>query len=398
MGFGVAGWAKNEDQAAPVVNLISLPMTFLSGVFFPREAMPDVLQRITDFLPLTYLADALRKITNDGAGVADISQDLLGSTVWAVISVPHRAPPLQVGVDLGRWLPPSSRTMATYSAAVRGQAWRSLNRAAFRAISARLAGSRPSSTIAAASASTSLAGTKPDHRTVEVLLDDRGAADDGRNAERDVLHELGRQDPVGEDVASVGDDRGVRPPQQGRQLLGWQPFGRELHVVGEAELRGQPRQRVRKVAVAVDDQAQRELLPGERQGPERDVQAVPLGERAVVHERERTVRARRRDRRAVDRRSGRFIRTLSLSVGTPRVSSVRRQVSVTVITRSANDAASFSCQAISRTGSDDRDRPTGSRRTPASGRRSRITFTPASFSSRAEKTRKSGRVWTWTVR
>ena len=45
-----------------------------------------VLQRITDFLPLTYLADALRKITNDGAGVADISQDLLGLTVWAVIA------------------------------------------------------------------------------------------------------------------------------------------------------------------------------------------------------------------------------------------------------------------------------------------------------------------------
>jgi len=86
MGFGVAGWAKNEDQAAPVANLISLPMTFLSGVFFPREAMPDVLQRITDFLPLTYLADALRKITNDGAGVADISTDLLGLTVWAVIA------------------------------------------------------------------------------------------------------------------------------------------------------------------------------------------------------------------------------------------------------------------------------------------------------------------------
>jgi ABC-2 type transport system permease protein len=96
MGFGVAGWAKNEDQAAPVANLISLPMTFLSGVFFPREAMPDVLQRITDFLPLTYLANALRAITNEGAGVADISQDLLGMAVWAVIS-------FVIAVRLFRW-------------------------------------------------------------------------------------------------------------------------------------------------------------------------------------------------------------------------------------------------------------------------------------------------------
>jgi ABC-2 type transport system permease protein len=96
MGFGVAGWAKNEDQAAPVANLISLPMTFLSGVFFPREAMPDVLQRITDFLPLTYLANALRAITNEGAGVTDISQDLLGMAVWAVIS-------FVIAVRLFRW-------------------------------------------------------------------------------------------------------------------------------------------------------------------------------------------------------------------------------------------------------------------------------------------------------
>jgi ABC-2 type transport system permease protein len=86
MGFGVAGWAKNEDQAAPVANLISLPMTFLSGVFFPRDAMPDLLQRITEFLPLTYLSDALRRIANDGAGIGDIGPDLLGLAVWAVIS------------------------------------------------------------------------------------------------------------------------------------------------------------------------------------------------------------------------------------------------------------------------------------------------------------------------
>ena len=86
MGFGVAGWAKNEDQAAPVANLLSLPMTFLSGVFFPRDAMPDLLQRITEFLPLTYLSDALRKIANDGAGIGDIGGDLLGLVVWAVIA------------------------------------------------------------------------------------------------------------------------------------------------------------------------------------------------------------------------------------------------------------------------------------------------------------------------
>jgi ABC-2 type transport system permease protein len=86
MGFGVAGWAKNENQAAPVANLIALPMMFLSGSFFPREAMPEFLQTVTRFLPLTYLNDALRAVINDGAGLDVIGTDLIGLAVWAVIS------------------------------------------------------------------------------------------------------------------------------------------------------------------------------------------------------------------------------------------------------------------------------------------------------------------------
>jgi ABC-2 type transport system permease protein len=86
MGFGIAGWAKNEDQAAPVANLVSLPMLFLSGVFFPREAMPDVLRSITGFMPLTYVNEALRSVMNEGAALVDLGPQLLGMGVWAVIS------------------------------------------------------------------------------------------------------------------------------------------------------------------------------------------------------------------------------------------------------------------------------------------------------------------------
>lgn len=86
VGFSVAGWAKNEDQAAPVANLISLPMMFLSGTFFPRDAMPEALRTVTEYMPLTYLNHALRTIANEGAGLAEIGGDLLGMAVWAVIT------------------------------------------------------------------------------------------------------------------------------------------------------------------------------------------------------------------------------------------------------------------------------------------------------------------------
>jgi len=86
VGFAIAGWAKNEDQAAPVANLISLPMMFLSGVFFPRDAMPDFLANVTQFMPLTYVNQALRAVVNEGAGLASLGPELLGMGVWAVIT------------------------------------------------------------------------------------------------------------------------------------------------------------------------------------------------------------------------------------------------------------------------------------------------------------------------
>jgi ABC-2 type transport system permease protein len=86
IGFSIAGWAKNEDQAAPVANLISLPMMFLSGVFFPRDAMPDFLANITQFMPLTYVNEALRAVVNDGAKLPSLGPQLLGMGIWAAIT------------------------------------------------------------------------------------------------------------------------------------------------------------------------------------------------------------------------------------------------------------------------------------------------------------------------
>lgn len=87
IGFAIAGYSKDENQAAPITNLISLPMLFLSGVFFPRSAMPDILKHITDYLPLTYLADALRQIANNGAGFSSTRTDLIGLIIWAIIAM-----------------------------------------------------------------------------------------------------------------------------------------------------------------------------------------------------------------------------------------------------------------------------------------------------------------------
>lgn len=86
MGFAVSGWARTEQQAAPLANIVSLPMMFLSGVFFSRDVLPGILQRITDYLPLTYLVEAIRGMTVEGDTVLMQWPNFLGLAVWLVVA------------------------------------------------------------------------------------------------------------------------------------------------------------------------------------------------------------------------------------------------------------------------------------------------------------------------
>lgn len=85
LGLSIGGWAKNERQAAPLSNIIVFPMMFLSGTFFPRFLMPEWLQNISGFLPLTPVIDGIRLIVTEGAHYVDILPQLGIMAVWLVI-------------------------------------------------------------------------------------------------------------------------------------------------------------------------------------------------------------------------------------------------------------------------------------------------------------------------
>ncbi len=86
-GFGLAigGWAKNENQSAPLSNLVAFPMMFLSGVFFPTFLMPQWLQGITQFLPLTPIVEGIRLITTESASLLSLGPQLAVIAVWTVV-------------------------------------------------------------------------------------------------------------------------------------------------------------------------------------------------------------------------------------------------------------------------------------------------------------------------
>lgn len=57
MGVGLSGLIRSGEGSSAVVNLIVLPMAFLTGAFGPTHHYPHFLRIIGDVLPLKYLVD-----------------------------------------------------------------------------------------------------------------------------------------------------------------------------------------------------------------------------------------------------------------------------------------------------------------------------------------------------
>lgn len=87
VGFGmmISATSKTQEDYIQIVMPIAMPMMFICGVFFPKETMPWILQKISYLLPLTYSNDAVRAIMLQGAGIEVIAFDLVVLLVFTVI-------------------------------------------------------------------------------------------------------------------------------------------------------------------------------------------------------------------------------------------------------------------------------------------------------------------------
>lgn len=85
IGLAIGGWAKNERQSAPLANIVVFPMMFLSGTFFPRYIMPEWLQHVTSYIPLTPVIDGIRLIATEGKHITDLGPQLGLIGLWLVV-------------------------------------------------------------------------------------------------------------------------------------------------------------------------------------------------------------------------------------------------------------------------------------------------------------------------
>jgi ABC-2 type transport system permease protein len=85
LGVVLTSFAKDQETAVMMMTTIMFPMMFLSGVFFPIQQMPWFMKGISKFLPLTYVADSLRKVMVLGADIPAISTELSILIIFGVV-------------------------------------------------------------------------------------------------------------------------------------------------------------------------------------------------------------------------------------------------------------------------------------------------------------------------
>ena len=84
LGFGVASLIRSAEGSSAVVNLIVLPMAFLSGSFGPTSSYPELLQRVADVLPLTYLIDLIENAYLHGETMSSDPTAVAVLVAWGV--------------------------------------------------------------------------------------------------------------------------------------------------------------------------------------------------------------------------------------------------------------------------------------------------------------------------
>jgi len=96
IGLLIAARTASEEFAGGILNLISWPMMFLSGVWFSLEGIHPWFQKLALIFPLTHLISGARAIMLDGAGFLEILPYLVSLTIMSLVL-------LAIGALTFRW-------------------------------------------------------------------------------------------------------------------------------------------------------------------------------------------------------------------------------------------------------------------------------------------------------
>ena len=89
IGLGIlfTSIAGDQKNSIMLINILIFPMMFLSGIMFPIQQMPWFMQWLSELIPVTYAADAMRKVMILNAGLQDVLPQIAILAVFGIITM-----------------------------------------------------------------------------------------------------------------------------------------------------------------------------------------------------------------------------------------------------------------------------------------------------------------------
>ena len=96
LGLIIAAVVNSSQEANILIQLIYMPMLFLSGATFPLSFMPNWLQIVTQFIPATYLVTGMAGILQRGESIWQNSKSVAALIITMFVA-------LFIATKLFRW-------------------------------------------------------------------------------------------------------------------------------------------------------------------------------------------------------------------------------------------------------------------------------------------------------
>lgn len=88
LGILAASFIMLYKRGDPVLWLFGIVSSILGGVYFPVRILPQWMQHVSDYIPITYILKAMRRALFQGATLADIAPQATALFLFALILMP----------------------------------------------------------------------------------------------------------------------------------------------------------------------------------------------------------------------------------------------------------------------------------------------------------------------
>lgn len=99
LGYALSTFADSADSAQPMIQLITFPLFFISGIWIPLAELPNLLQVIAKVFPVEHVADLVHRAFVGAVPTGPVLIDVVILLGWAVLGA-------AVAARRFVWMPP----------------------------------------------------------------------------------------------------------------------------------------------------------------------------------------------------------------------------------------------------------------------------------------------------